>query len=122
MACAYNIYKTKRKVMKQCNKCLKHYPIDGFYLRKDNQPMNPCKECRKAAGSNPPDKYWSLYYLPEEHYIGITKRLKQRMRQHATRSNKITDGYEVLCTFERAIDARWVEAMFHMRGYAGYNH
>lgn len=59
-----------------------------------------------------------VYYLPEEHYIGITKNLKRRIKAH-NHSGKITEGYEVVAYFERYVDAMYLEVMFHQRGYNG---
>lgn len=65
------------------------------------------------------DKMTCVYYLPEEHYIGITTSPYLRMKEHR-RSGKITDGYEVLCWYERRVDAHLLETMFHVRGYRGF--
>lgn len=66
------------------------------------------------------DGFYSVYYLPEEHYIGITKAVKERIASHK-RYGKMTDGFEVVAKFEREVDAHWLETMFHMRGYNGYH-
>ena len=66
------------------------------------------------------DGFFSLYYLPEEHYIGITDCVKRRIDHHSA-NGKITEGYEVIAKFERSVDAHLLETMFHMRGYNGYN-
>lgn len=61
----------------------------------------------------------SLYYLPEEHYVGITSNVKYRMQSHR-RDGKITERYEIIGKFERRVDAHWLETKFHQRGYNGF--
>lgn len=70
------------------------------------------RENEKAQG------YW-LYYLPEEHYIGITCRPKLRMQAHKTNGFYVND-VEWIANFERQVDAAWLEIMFHQRGYNGF--
>ena len=47
-----------------------------------------------------------VYYLPEEHYIGMTNYLKRRMYQHR-KKGKCTEGMEIVACFERSVDAHW---------------
>ena len=60
-----------------------------------------------------------VYYLPEEHYIGVTSTFRTRMNRHSS-AGKIVDGAEILCYFEREIDAHYLETLFHMRNYNGF--
>ncbi len=62
-----------------------------------------------------------VYYLPEEHYIGITHYVPARMSSHRYKG-KITEGYEIIASFERHVDAAMLELMFHQRGYNGYKY
>ena len=66
------------------------------------------------------DDLWSVYYLPEEHYIGVSCHVVNRMSQHRNRDKRITEGYEILAKFERQVDAHWFEILFHIRGYNGF--
>ena len=59
-----------------------------------------------------------VYYLPEEHYVGITNYVANRISQHR-RGGKLTDNHEVLASFEREVDAKWFEIQLHQRGYLG---
>lgn len=65
------------------------------------------------------DAYYSVYYLPEEHYIGSTCYIRKRLNEHARRG-KIIDGWVVIAWFEREVDAYWFEILFHQRGYNGF--
>ena len=64
---------------------------------------------------------YAVYYLPEEHYVGFTNCIRQRVMDH-NKKGKITDGFEVVATFERAVDAHWFETLLHQRGYNGFQH
>lgn len=61
-----------------------------------------------------------VYYLPEEHYIGMSNQMSYRMSRHRAQG-KITDGMEVIAGFERRVDAAWLEVLFHQRGYNGFS-
>mgnify|MGYP000076357592 FL=1 len=65
------------------------------------------------------DNFYTLYYLPEEHYIGVTCRPEMRMKKHRTESSRITKGYEVISTFDTKKEALDVERFMH--DYLGYN-
>ena len=60
-----------------------------------------------------------VYYIPEEHYVGMTQNVEKRMKNHQKRG-KYIDNYEVLGCFERRVDAHLFETMFHVRGYHGF--
>ena len=90
------------------------------YLRKwyiDNKEdvLRRHKEWRAKDKS----KETCVYYLPEEHYIGITDMVMQRMQHHRA-AGKITEGLEIIAWFDRRVDAHYVETLFHMRGYNGF--
>ena len=62
-----------------------------------------------------------VYYLPEEHYIGITHYMPTRLAAHR-KAGKITEGAIKVASFERHVDAAMLEIMFHQRGYNGYKY
>ena len=66
------------------------------------------------------DDFTYVYYLPEEHYIGVSINMKDRMKSH-NRKGKIVEGMEIVSKFEREVDAYWLEICFHQRGYNGFN-
>ena len=66
------------------------------------------------------DGFYSVYYLPEEHYVGYTNRFKQRLAEHRSKKNRITEGATVIAKFESA-DAHLFETRLHQRGYLGFN-
>lgn len=120
--------------MKKCNSCNEVKSLDDFYRDKSNERRNKtttmyykstCKVCTVEALElwrlSKKDGHHSVYYLPEEHYVGMTDCMYSRMRAHG-RDGKITEGYEVMATFERSVDAHWFETMCHQRGYRGYQY
>ena len=84
---------------------------------------NPDKVAAMSARKRAKKKttFYSLYYLPEMHYIGVTNQLQVRMWNHNC-LGRITEGYEVICTFEtkrEALDAeRFIQDTY---GYNGKN-
>ena len=68
------------------------------------------------------DSFYTLYYLPEEHYIGVTNQPRLRVFNHK-HSGRHTLDLEVVCTFSNKKDALLCERLFHSIGYngAGYN-
>tara|TARA_R110000796_G_scaffold226958_1_gene343493 strand:+ start:85 stop:489 length:405 start_codon:yes stop_codon:yes gene_type:complete len=67
------------------------------------------------------DDFYTMYYLPEEHYIGITNCPKKRIELHKYQRNN-TEGWEVVYTFKTKRDALDMERKFHEElGYNGKN-
>lgn len=111
--------------MKQCIKCDAKLPLSDFYKNKKAQDGHhpTCKSCQKEAARqrfhNTKEGYWTVYYLPEEHYVGMTNNQTYRNCLHK-KNGKSVDGYEVVAKFESAIDAHLFETMLHQRGYHGF--
>ena len=90
--------------------------------RQRNKDKVAAMDARKKAKLK--TKHYSLYYMPEEHYIGVTNQLTIRMVNHRCK-NKITEGYEVISTFSNKKEALKVEKLYHSIGYIGgrdYSH
>ena len=64
-------------------------------------------------------KGFAVYYLPEEHYVGMTNNIKRRLRHHEYKG-KIIEGFEVICYFDRQVDAHLYETWLHTMGYHGF--
>ena len=56
--------------------------------------------------------HYIVYYLPEEHYCGITENPHKRMILHRSRGLD-TEGWRVLYASEDLADARNHENLFH---------
>jgi hypothetical protein len=127
-----------------CNRCNIDKSLDDYYKnpRTNSRKDTICKSCKKAYAIEyrklNPDKVksnnqkykkiyiddtggYAVYYLPEEHYVGFTNSVKNRIREHSKRGRMVT-GYEVIAIFESPIDAHLFETMLHQRGYHGFQH
>ena len=62
---------------------------------------------------------FAVYYLPEEHYIGITNNPIKRAKKHR-QCGKSTYGMEIIAIFDNPFDAIILEAEFHRREYNGF--
>ena len=74
---------------------------------------------REYVFNNP--ELTAVYYLPEEHYIGITsnKNLWRRMHQHR-RDGHHTLDVEIVAFYKKRVNAHLVETMLHAHGYNGF--
>lgn len=108
--------------MKTCRLCHKEKDLEEFHRRGSGR-RNECKECKskyfkKRKRVN--DGHFSVYYLPEHHYVGMTNSIKNRMIEHRSKNNRFTDGYEIIATFDKAVDAHLMETKLHTMGYYGF--
>lgn len=123
--------------MRKCVKCNVENDDSGFYKGRKE-----CKSCtikdRREKYINNPEKFKSyqkkrrkeifnqqggfvVYYLPEHHYVGMTRNLIRRLNDHR-KAGRLTDCYEILGSFKTAVEAHYFETSFHVRGYEGYNY
>ena len=66
------------------------------------------------------DGLFSVYYLKEEHYVGQTSSIYNRMTHHKFYDRYVKD-VEVLAKFETRNEAKAFEAKLHDMGYHGKN-
>lgn len=88
------------------------------YRRKNYDPSKESERQRKKYLKQC-DGYFYVYYLPEEHYIGMTNNVHRRIRHHDF-SGKIVDDYEILARFSRQVDAHLFETKLHSMDYNGF--
>ena len=109
---------------KKCYKCKETKPLTEFYTSIRDGHSTRCKACEKIYNHERymRDKHLPcIYYIPEMHYIGISSNIKRRINEHRTHHNSLgLDDIEILCYFEREVDAQWLEIQFHQRGYNGF--
>ena len=60
-----------------------------------------------------------VYYLPQHHYVGVTDCLYNRLSNHRSFYNRVTEGYEIIYTAKDITEARAVERYMHYE--MGYN-
>ena len=109
--------------MKLCRICKACKPLSSFHKRGDGH-RTECKKCKSVIDSKRrriPDGFYSVYYLPEHHYIGMTNCIKNRMQEHR-RKGKFTNGYEIVGKFNSPIEAHYIETKLHLLGYNGFNY
>lgn len=107
----------------KCFKC-----EDVFEFKDKAAQNNWCKKCesqrtvdylnRKSKENKEDGKYY-IYYLPEEHYIGISNFVKRRVDQHKYKNKRIIDGWEVVAEYTDPKLAALHEALLHYIGYNG---
>ena len=107
-------------VSNKCKSCTNEYNRTYRNNPDNKKKASKYKRGRYEANLNE-NRMVAVYYLPEEHYVGITNSITQRMRDHS-KSGRIVDGYEIIAYFERGVDAHLLETLFHVRGYRGYSH
>ena len=110
--------KEKIKAYREANKekikaYRKEYSKGYYEANKDSLKIRQ-KEYRQSLT----DDSYTLYYLREEHYIGITTQPNMRMRNHKKNGKHILD-YEVVSTFETKREALEAEKYMHSIGYCG---
>ena len=60
-----------------------------------------------------------VYFLPEEHYCGVTNNLFRREIEHRCNFKRITLGMETVMSFKNRKEAKLMEAHFHALGWYG---
>jgi len=73
---------------------------------------------KKAYRESLKDEFYTMYYIPQHHYIGITNQPIIRLRNHSTVGRIITD-WEVISTFKTKREALDAEKYMHSIGYCG---
>jgi hypothetical protein len=92
------------------------------YMREYNKKLyDPTKEKNRQRKKylDKLDGYFYVYYLPEEHYVGMTNNVHRRIKYHDY-SGKIVDNYEILARFKRQVDAHLFETILHTLDYNGF--
>ena len=77
------------------------------------------KEKIRANHKSKKDGYYTVYYLKEEHYAGMTSGLNQRLILHKSRNNRHIEDVEIIGKYETKEEALKVEAALHAMGYLG---
>ena len=85
------------------------------YYEKNKSAMLKKIRAYKAALK---DDFYTVYYLKEEHYIGVTNQPKIRM-QNQKRNGKHVLDYEVVTTVKTKREALDIESLLHKLNYNG---
>ena len=100
--------------MSKCRICGTTDDLVPVHHRRDTY-RSWCKEhyneYKKEANRNSNDDYYSVYYLPEEHYCGVTTAVLKRIKEHSRTRN--VDGWRVLFCSKDKKEAYYHESLFH---------
>ena len=88
----------------------------AYYLKNRERILASKKRFRKSLV----DGFYTMYYLKEEHYVGVTNQPKTRIPRHKV-NGKHTLDYEVIATFKTKLEALNAEKYMHSIGYNGIN-
>ena len=77
---------------------------------KENREVVEAKH--KATREALKDGFYTIYYLPKHHYVGVTSRLKSRLWGHKYQGRD-TSGYTVMYEFSDKRQALDVERQLH---------
>ena len=113
---------------KICNLCNISLPISEFNKSLKNKEglKTRCKKCQRIENKKYDGAklglldYYIVYYIPNEHYVGITNQPKARMKHHEKSGKNIEDWRVLFCTHDRH-EARLIENRFHDIGFEGLN-
>ncbi len=121
---------TKRIKCAKCNRLKRPHLFHNDKSKKSGK-SSYCKSCKRKSDSKRTGKYvdrdengnfiYTVYYLPEEHYVGMTKDYAQRIRDHR-KNGKIVEGNEIISRFLDPKEAHLVETTLHMMGYNGFQY
>jgi len=109
---------------KNCSQCGNHLPVTQFNKKGFGKLRSECKECQKKYTRNrvwKRDPHYSVYYLPNEHYIGMTNNLKARIQDHKNKNGRDVTDYKIVGQFDSAVKAHLVETLFHFIGCNGFH-
>ena len=84
--------------------------------RKNNPEAVKAIDARKKAKAK--SKEYSLYYLPEDHYVGVTNQISLRLINHKIKGKHILE-YEIIGVFKSKKEALRTERYLHSIGYNG---
>ena len=87
--------------------------------RENNKEM--IANSKKAYHESCKDGLFTVYYLKEDHYVGYTANLKQRLSKHRYGHGRHILDVEVLAKFNTKEEALSYESKLHSMGYLGLN-
>ena len=83
-----------------------------------NNPKVLSRVCRKWQLKQK-DGFHYIYYLPEEHYIGVTDCIKHRMYTHKNNNKRYVNNVETVYKTSSRAEAEKLEEILHNMGYNG---
>jgi hypothetical protein len=114
----------KREYNKKYNKANKEKldAISKKYYQDNKERLSAkSKSHNKQYREDNKDGYYTVYYLKEEHYAGMTNSLKARLAYHKSKYNRHIEDVEIIGKYKTKAEASRVEAALHSMGYNGRN-
>ena len=108
------ILAAKRKVYKQTYNKANKEKVDTY-----NKAWREANKEYFKAWNEAKDGLYTVYYLKEEHYAGMTSRLYYRLAEHKSKYNRHIEDVEIIGKYKTKKEATRVEAALHAMGYLG---
>lgn len=113
--------------MKKCQHCKEEKGLGEFGKNrsKPDRLSHYCKKCVSKTNRQQYvkqlDGYYSVYYLPGEHYCGVTNSVESRISDHRCHGKNI-EGWRILFCSEDRKEAAYHEGLFQaVLGIEGLN-
>ena len=113
-------YKAKNKEKIKEQQRLYHLNNKDRLASRKKEWYSENSEAIKERYESRKDGMYTLYYLPEEHYIGITTNVYNRLKRHKGQGNHSAD-VEIVAKFDNKREALNTERYMHNIGYNGIN-
>ena len=111
---------------KKCTKCGIEKSVEEFSIKKSVKSTGRAARCKVCSNEylnrwriNERLDYYIVYYIPSEHYVGITNQPKLRMSDHKSHHGRNIEDWVVLFCSEDKYEARIIENRFHDMGFFG---
>ena len=112
----------RKRVCSGCGNVIVYKTISAMKVSGNN----PCRRCwhnrrtsKHLISAGEYNNKCVVYYLPAEHYVGMTKELKHRLVSHE-RDGRNTKDWSVVSIHNNIRDAAVDEAKYHSMGYNGF--
>lgn len=111
----------------KCSKCRESKPRSEFHADNRNGKKGVqryCKLCKKKKDRNGTDNEagsFSVYMLPKEHYVGMTRNVTKRLQKHKRRGRDVSN-FKIIFTTKKARLAHMVESLYHLIGFDGFRY
>lgn len=106
--------------MKVCKKCNQEKDYTSFYPNKARRDgyNSYCNACRKSYTESKKDGYYTVYFIPQDNYVGVTNSTFARKWLH-TAEGRNMNKYITLGRFKERDEAYRLETIYHDLGYEG---
>ena len=98
----------------QCKSCLKIESMDSYSANRDSR-VKGMRELYKSSTSS----YYTVYFIPEYNYIGVTNNLSRRVLNHKNNEGRVFSEYSEVSRFNSKEEALYVEYQLHCQGFNG---